>query len=81
MGRRSWPAMPEGIMEDCYNLGTVKVEKTKAGGLVGRYSTSDYNALKVGIHNCYHAASVQYGAEEAGACGGPPGGPCAWQCG
>lgn len=55
----------EGIMEDCYNLGTVKVEKTKVGGLVGRYSTSDYNALKVGIHNCYHAGSVQYGAEEA----------------
>ena len=55
----------EGIIEDCYNLGTVKVEKTKAGGLVGRYSTSDYNALQVGIHNCYHAGSVQYGAEEA----------------
>ena len=29
----------EGIMEDCYNLGTVKVERTQAGGLVGRYST------------------------------------------
>ncbi len=55
----------EGIIEDCYNLGTVKVERTQAGGLVGRYSTSDYNALKVGIHNCYHAGSVQYGAEEA----------------
>ena len=55
----------EGIMEDCYNLGTVKVERTQAGGLVGRYSTSTYYALQVGIHNCYHAGSVQYGAEEA----------------
>ena len=52
-------------MEDCYNLGTVKVERTQAGGLVGRYSTSTYYALQVGIHNCYHAGSVQYGAEEA----------------
>lgn len=55
----------EGIIEDCYNLGTVKVERTKVGGLVGRYSTSNYTALQIGIHNCYHAGSVQYGAEEA----------------
>ena len=55
----------EGIMEDCYNLGTVKVERTQVGGLVGRYSTSNYTALQIGIHNCYHAGSVQYGAEEA----------------
>lgn len=55
----------EGIMEDCYNLGTVKVERTQVGGLVGKYSTSTYYALQVGIHNCYHAGSVQYGAEEA----------------
>ena len=55
----------EGIIEDCYNLGTVKVERTQVGGLVGKYSTSTYYALQVGIHNCYHAGSVQYGAEEA----------------
>lgn len=54
-----------GIMEDCYNLGTVKVEKTIVGGLVGiAYNISSYTD-KVGVFNSYHAGSVQYGAEEA----------------
>lgn len=54
-----------GIMEDCYNLGTVKVSKTTVGGLVGiAYNTSSYTD-KVGVFNSYHAGSVQYGAEEA----------------
>lgn len=53
-----------GIMEDCYNLGTVKVSKTTVGGLVGVLSDSIYTD-KVGVFNSYHAGSVQYGAEEA----------------
>lgn len=54
-----------GIMEDCYNLGTVKVSKTTVGGLVGiAYNTSSYTD-KVGVFNSYHAGSVQYGSEEA----------------
>ena len=47
-----------GIMEDCYNLGTVKVSKTTVGGLVGiAYNTSSYTD-KVGVFNSYHAGSV-----------------------
>lgn len=54
-----------GIMEDCYNLGTVKVSKTTVGGLVGiAYNTSNYTD-KIGVFNSYHAGSVQYGSEEA----------------
>ena len=54
-----------GIMEDCYNLATVKVSKTTVGGLVGiAYNTSNYTD-KIGVFNSYHAGSVQYGAEEA----------------
>ena len=54
-----------GIMEDCYNLATVKVSKTTVGGLVGiAYNTSSYTD-KIGVFNSYHAGSVQYGAEEA----------------
>ena len=55
----------EGIMEDCYNLGTVKVSKTTVGGLVGVADNISRYTDKVGVFNSYHAGSVQYGAEEA----------------
>lgn len=57
-----------GLMEDCYNLGTVKVEKTTVGGLVGTANTSpsgNERSDMIGVFNSYHAGSVQYGAEEA----------------
>lgn len=54
-----------GIMEDCYNLATVKVSKTTVGGLVGIAYNIDSYTDKVGVFNSYHAGSVQYGAEEA----------------
>ena len=53
-----------GTIINCTFSGAVHGEE-EAGGLVGRYSTSNYTALQIGIHNCYHAGSVQYGAEEA----------------
>lgn len=55
----------EGIMEDCYNLATVKVSKTTVGGLVGVADNISRYTDKVGVFNSYHAGSVQYGAEEA----------------
>lgn len=55
----------EGIMEDCYNLATVKVSKTTVGGLVGVADIISRYTDKVGVFNSYHAGSVQYGAEEA----------------
>lgn len=55
----------EGIMEDCYNLATVKVNKTTVGGLVGVADNISRYTDKVGVFNSYHAGSVQYGAEEA----------------
>lgn len=55
----------EGIMEDCYNLATVKVSKTTVGGLVGIAGNTSNYTDKVGVFNSYHAGSVQYGAEEA----------------
>ena len=55
----------EGIMEDCYNLGTVKVSKTTVGGLVGVADNTSNYTDKVGVFNSYHAGSVQYGSEEA----------------
>ena len=55
----------EGIMEDCYNLATVKVSKTTVGGLVGVADNISHYTDKVGVFNSYHAGSVQYGAEEA----------------
>lgn len=57
--------MLEGIMEDCYNLATVKVSKTTVGGLVGVADNISRYTDKVGVFNSYHAGSVQYGAEEA----------------
>ena len=54
-----------GIMEDCYNLATVKVSKTTVGGLVGIAGNTSNYTDKVGVFNSYHAGSVQYGAEEA----------------
>ena len=48
-----------GLMEDCYNVGTITAPKT-VGGLAGTV----YNTEK-GMHNCYHAGSVAYGDAEA----------------
>ena len=57
-----------GIMEDCYNQGTVKVEKTTVGGLVGIANTNrnaNGRGDMAGVFNSYHTGSVQYGSEEA----------------
>ena len=57
-----------GIMEDCYNQGTVKVEKTTVGGLVGianTYRNANGRGDMAGVFNSYHTGSVQYGSEEA----------------
>lgn len=53
-----------GRVEDCFNLGTVKVEKTVLGGIVGTGGGGNF-VYKLYVYNCYDAGSVQYGAEEA----------------
>lgn len=53
-----------GRVEDCFNLGTVKVEKTVVGGIVGTGGGGNF-VYKLYVYNCYDAGSVQYGAEEA----------------
>ena len=53
-----------GIIEDCYNTGTVTATGTTVGGLAGVIDNTSSYTDKLGVFNSYHAGAVAYGDAE-----------------